>query len=330
MHVHLQGDPDRPGALAPRRVPKFLETSPVEFPVDSSGRLQLAQWITRADHPLTARVLVNRVWQYHFGQGLVGTPNNFGLRGEPPTHPELLDHLAFAFVEKGWSIKWLHRYILQSKTYQRSSTPSAELLTRDPANQWLGRFSRRRLDAEALRDAMLYVSGRLDSKRPGPQPFPHILNWNWTQHNPFKEVYPSNHRSVYLMTQRIQRHPYLALFDGPDPNSSTEKRTTSLVPLQALYLMNHPFVREQAESFAGRMLSFSAGDGRRVRSAYQLAWSRPATAREEQAGSDYIRQYIEQARSERPGEKDQRRLELEAWTSLARVLLTANEFAFVD
>ena len=325
--VHLQGDPDKLGPPAPRRVPKFIEGKPVVFPGDGSGRLQLAQWLTRPDHPLTARVLVNRVWQQHFGQGLVATPNNFGLRGEPPSHAELLDHLAGEFVRHGWSIKWLHRYILQSKTYQLASNPTGGLLAKDPNNRWLGRFSRRRLDAEALRDAMLAVSGRLDLQRPGPHPFPPIQAWGWTQHNPFKEIYPSNHRSVYLMTQRIQRHPYLALFDGPDTNTSTEKRTTSLVPLQALYLMNDPFVREQAEAFAKRILALSPESERRIAWAHEIAWGRPAGKVEIAKGVDYVNRYKhELKRTAESGE----RLELSAWTSYARVLLTANEFVFVD
>ena len=327
VKIHLQGDPDKPGALAGRRVPKFLEDSPVVFPTSGSGRLQLAQWIARPENPLTARVLVNRIWQHHFGQGLVGTPNNFGIRGEPPTHPELLDHLASEFVRHGWSMKWLHRYILQSKTYQLASTTTPELLAKDPDNRWLGRFSRQRLDAESLRDAMLWTSGRLDLKRPGPQPFPPISAWKWTQHNPFKEIYASDHRSVYLMTQRIQRHPFLALFDGPDTNTSTEKRNTSLVPLQALYSMNHPFVREQAEFFARRLLAQAPDQDRRIALAHQLAWGRAATELEVRNGRTYVGRYQEELK--RSGEAAER-LDLGAWTSYARVLLTASEFMFVD
>src|SRR5262249_42829759 len=145
---------------------------------------------------LTARVLVNRVWQHYFGRGIVPTPNNFGLRGQPPSHPELLDHLAAEFVRHGWSLKWLHRHILSSKTYQLPSAATPELDAQDPGNIWLGRFPRRRLDAEALRDALLAVSGKLDLARPGPHPFPPVLKWGWTQHAPFKDVYPSNHRTV--------------------------------------------------------------------------------------------------------------------------------------
>ena len=327
VKIHLQGDPEKLGALAPRRVPKFLEGKPVTFPADSSGRLELARWLTRPDNPLTARVFVNRVWQHHFGRGLVSTPNNFGTRGEPPSHPKLLDHLAAEFVKHNWSIKWLHRFILESKTYQLASMPSPELLAKDPGNVWLGRFSRRRLDAEAIRDSLLAVSGKLDRKRPGPHPFPPIQNWGWTQHNPFKDVYPSNHRSVYLMTQRFQKHPFLALFDGPDTNASTGSRTESLLPLQALYLMNDPFVREQAEAFARRMIEQSADPERRVAWAHQIAWGRPARTEEAAKGVEYVRRYAEELRrTSTPAD----RVDIEAWSSLARVLLTANEFVFVD
>jgi hypothetical protein len=327
VRIHLQGDPDRPGPPAPRRVPKFLEGSPVAFPADTSGRLELARWLTRPEHPLPARVLVNRIWQHHFGQGLVPTPNNFGIRGEPPSHPELLDHLADEFVKHGWSIKWMHRYILESKTYQLSSTPTKELLAADPTNRWLGRFSRRRLDAEAIRDAMLTVSGRLDRKRPGPHPFPPIQNWGWTQHNPFKDVYPSNHRSVYLMTQRLQKHPFLALFDGPDTNTSAEKRTTSLVPQQALFLMNHPFVREQAEGLARRILAIGPESDRRVERLHRLAWGRSPARAELDAALGYVERCQQELK--RTGTPNDR-VELEAWTSYARITLMANEFLFVD
>src|SRR5205085_6639804 len=141
-------------------------------------------------------------------------------------------------------------------------------------NKYWWRFDRRRLDAESLRDALLFVSGKLDLQRPGPHPFPPITSWNWTQHNPFKEVYASNHRSVYLMTQRLQRHPFLALFDGPDTNTTTDKRTSSTVPLQALYWMNSPEVREQAAPFAPRLTTAAASPQERIAFEYQCAYSR--------------------------------------------------------
>jgi hypothetical protein len=273
---------------------------------------------------LTARVIVNRVWQYHFGRGLVPTPNNFGLRGEPPSHPELLDYLAAEFVRHGWSLKWLHRTILASRTYQLSSTPSPEQLSKDPGNVWLGRFTRRRLDAEAIRDALLAVGGTLDVSRPGPHPFPAITTWGWTQHAPFKEIYPSKHRSVYLMTQRFQKHPFLALFDGPDTNTSTGTRTDALLPLQALYFINDPSVRGHAEGFARRLLKHS---GDRIDWAHRLAWGRPATPAEVVRGTDYVRSYAEELRRARTPPD---RVDIEAWTSYTRVMLAANEFVFVD
>jgi hypothetical protein len=336
VRIHLQGEPDKPGPVAPRRVPKFIEGEPVSFPANGSGRLELAQWLTRSDNPLTARVLVNRVWQYHFGRGLVPTPNNFGMRGEPPSHPGLLDYLTTEFMRHGWSIRWLHKHILSSKTYQMASQPRAshaeregytKLLADDPGNVWLGRFSRRRLDAEAIRDALLAVSGNLEPKRSGPHPFPPIEKWGWTQHSPFKEIYPSKQRSAYLMTQRFQKHPFLALFDGPDTNVSTGKRSDSLLPLQALYLMNDPFVREQAEGFARRILTRSAEPESRIAWACESAWGRPPTPAETARGIDYVERYSEELRRENaPSE----RVDIEAWLSYARVLLTANEFVFVD
>jgi cytochrome c553 len=327
-YVQLHGDVEQHGPVVRRGVPKFLEGGrPVTVPAGSSGRLELTRWIVRPDNPLTARVLVNRVWQHHFGRGLVTTPSNFGTRGEPPTHPNLLDWLTARFVEGGWSIKALHRLILLSKTYQLASADDDAGLAIDPGNRWYWRHDRRRLDAEAIRDALLTVAGNLDLTRPGPHPFPPIERWGWTQHNPFKEVYPTRHRSVYLMTQRFQRHPFLALFDGPDTNTSTDQRTASTVPLQALFLMNDPFVTEQAEGFARRLLGASADPARRIDLAHRWALARPATWEEEVRGVHYVEEYRRRlAEAGTPAG----RLELEAWTSYARVLLCATEFVYVD
>jgi hypothetical protein len=327
-YIQVRGEVDERGPVVKRGVPKFLTgDSPLSIPANSSGRLQLADWLTRPENPLTARVMVNRIWQHHFGKGIVGTPSNFGLRGEPPTHPELLDWLAARFVDSGWSVKALHRLILLSRTYQLASSHDDATAAKDPSNRWYWRYDRRRLDAEQIRDALLTVSGKLDTTRPGPHPFPPIDKWVWTQHNPFKEVYASNHRSVYLMTQRFQRHPYLALFDGPDTNTTTARRPTSTVPLQALFLINNPFMREQAQGFARRLIAASADRKQRVELAHLLAWSRPATAKEIQQGLEYMSAYEKElARIGAPRD----RLELEAWTSYARVLISANEFVYLD
>jgi hypothetical protein len=326
--VQRGGEPADPGPVVPRGVIAFLAgPSPRKFPEDASGRLQLAEWLASPDNPLAARVMVNRVWQHHFGRGIVATPSNFGVRGEEPTHPELLDWLARRFVESGWSVKSLHRLIVLSKTYQLSSADDPSAAAHDPANRWLWRHERQRLDAESIRDAMLAVSGRLALSKPPPHPFPPIDQWNWTQHNAFKAVYPSRHRSVYLMTQRLQRHPFLGLFDGPDTNHSTDVRSSSTVPLQALYLMNNPSVREQAEAFAGRLIASSSDPAERIDLAHRLAWGRPPLPAESDRALEFVSRYVsELSRTGAPSE----RVEPEAWTSFARVMLTANEFLYLD
>jgi Protein of unknown function (DUF1553)/Protein of unknown function (DUF1549)/Planctomycete cytochrome C len=307
--------------------PEGRRSSGLDIPPGASGRLQLAEWLTRADNPLTARVIVNRIWQHHFGKGIVTTPSNFGVRGEAPTHPELLDWLTERFIESGWSIKSMHRLILSSKTYRLASDFDEDNAARDPSNRWYWRFDRQRLDAEPIRDALLAVSGNLDLGRPPPHPFPPIDHWAWTQHQPFKECYPSNHRSVYLMTQRLQRHPFLALFDGADTNTSTEARRQSTVPLQALFFMNNPFLQRQAQDFARRLIASPGDVRRRIELAHALAWSRTASVSEQDAGAQYLRNYMKDlSRSGTPNKE----VELEAWTSYARVLLSANEFVYVD
>jgi len=299
-HVFVRGNANNPGAETP---PHFLSCLSAGNPApfhEGSGRLELAHAIASKDNPLTARVIVNRVWLHHFGAGIVRSPSDFGVRGDPPSHPELLDYLAMRFMEWGWSLKKLHRMILLSATYQQSSQDHPEARRQDPENQLLWRMNRQRLDIEALRDSLLAISGELEPGSSGPHPFPHMGTWMFMQHGPFNAVYASKRRSVYLMTQRIQRHPYLALFDGPDTNMSTEKRTTSLVPLQALYLMNHPFVREQAEAFAKRMLAVSPESERRIAWGHETAWGRPASKVEVRKGVEYMSRYMDE--SKRAGE----------------------------
>ncbi len=324
------GDPGRPGAIVPRGVPRlgYLEgPAPPAVAPGSSGRLALADWISRPDHPLTARVIANRIWQYHFGRGIVPTPSNFGVRGEAPSHPELLDWLAARLISRGWSIKDLHRQIVLSRTYRLSSAAHPRNEQVDPGNQLLWRFERRRLDAESIRDAMLLVSGELDLRRPTAQPFPPIEEWHWTQHNAFKVVYPSRQRSVFLMTQRLVKHPFLAIFDGPDTNTSTDVRARSTVPIQALFLMNNPFVQERSAALARRLLRENVGVPDRLALAWELAWGRPATAREAERAGRYL---VDCTWAVLGSGTSANQAELEAWTSLARILLTANEFLYID
>ncbi len=325
--VHLRGDPEKLGPEAPRRFLAVLGGQPLPAEVKGSGRLELARWLTNPDNPLTARVMVNRIWQHPFGKGIVQTPSDFGKQGRPPTHPELLDFLARRFIEDGWSIKRMHRLIMLSETYQRASRDDQTNLQRDPANDYLWRFNRRRLDAEAIRDTLLMVSGGLDRSPGGGHPFPDQTSWDFTQHKPFKAVYHSNKRSVYLMTQRIQRHPFLSLFDGPDTNASTAKRVTSTTPLQALYFMNDPFVHEQAKRLAARLASEASDEVSRIQRAFVMLYGRPASSEEVTQGRDYlegVRTKLEQA-----GVPSERQPSA-SWESYLRALFLSNEFVYLD
>jgi hypothetical protein len=327
-NIQLHGEPGQPGAKVARGAPRFLpDLQGVSPAANESGRLQLAEWIASPRNPLTARVMVNRVWQHHFGRGIVATPSNFGTRGSPPSHPELLDWLTASFVEHGWSLKWLHRVIMNSQTYQLDSGSDGRNGAVDETNRWYWRFERQRLDAEAIRDAMLAVAGVLDCARPGKHPFPEIANWTWTQHFPFKAAYESNHRSVYLMTQRLHRHPFLGLFDGPDTNTTTDVRSSSTVPLQALFLMNSKFLRDTAGTFARRTCAEATATPERIRRMEELAYGRPPTQDEIAGAASYLTQFRNLASSAglNPTQAD-----TQAWLSYARVILTANEFFYID
>jgi hypothetical protein len=327
-NIQLHGEPNQPGERVPRGAPRFLSGCEAPAPgPHESGRLELADWLVSPRNPLTARVMVNRVWQHHFGRGIVATPSNFGTRGSPPSHPELLDWLTATFIEHGWSIKSLHRLIMLSKTYQLASDADAADMALDSSNRWYWRFNRQRLDAEAIRDAMLDVSGVLDISRPGPHPFPPIRDWHWTQHSPFKASYPSAHRSVYLMTQRQFRHPFLGLFDGPDTNTTTDVRSTSTVPLQALFLMNSDFIRDIAGAFARRLCREGGEPPSRIARALALAYCRPPTPGEVSRACDYVKAY---ARGATSAGLSRQKAESEAWLSYARTILASNEFVYVD
>ncbi len=325
--VQQKGDPAKPGGVEPRH---FLTVfGGTTLPVDdkSSGRMKLADWILGDARPLAARVMANRIWQHHFGRGLVPTPNDFGKQGKPPTHPELLDRLAMSFVTQGWSIKKMHRLIMLSRTYRLGGERSEEALARDPNNELLAAFPRQRLDAEAIRDTLLLLGGSLDTTTPGAHPFPPQSDWKFTQHNPFKAVYDTNRRSVYLMTQRIQRHPFLAIFDGADPSASTPARVTSTTPLQALFLLNDPLVHEQARKFAARIFAAANDDAARITRAYELALSRPANSEEVADAKSFLSTVrVKLKSSGTPPDK----IEDEAWQAVARVILRLNEFVYVD
>jgi hypothetical protein len=325
--IHIKGDPAKPGDVVPRRFLTVLGGQELPTDSDASGREQLAEWILAADNPLTARVMANRIWHYHFGRGIVPTPSDFGRQGKPPTHPELLDHLATKFREGGWSVKSMHRLIMLSRTYRQSAARDPRSVALDPSNEWLAGFTRRRLDAESIRDALLMLGGNLDLSPAGPHPFPPQHAWDFTQHKPFKEVYETDHRSVYLMTQRIQRHPFLAIFDGADPSTSTAARLTSTTPLQALYLLNDPLVHEQAKLVAERITAHSADDAERVNFAYELLFARPASPEELSSARQFLADAQQLLRSAGLAPPE---AQAETWRAYVRSLFRLNEFVYLD
>ncbi|MDP6444811.1 MAG: PSD1 and planctomycete cytochrome C domain-containing protein [Pirellulaceae bacterium] len=324
--IQVRGEPQQLGDEVARRNLEVFGGDALPKESSTSGRLELANWLTRPSNPLTDRVFVNRVWQWHFGRGLVNTPSSFGSRGEPPTHPELLDWLASQFRAADYSVKSLHRAIMLSRTYQLASDDHAGNLRIDPENRRLWRYSRRPLDAESIRDAMLAVSGNLDRSAPPPHPFPPVDTWGFTIHRPFHAVYDSNHRSVYLMVQRNRRHPYLALFDGADPNQSVASRQPTTTPTQALFLMNSPFVHEQANGFARRMTAAPGDREEKIRFAFETAHGRAPPAADLEAAVRFFAGYRERLGTT----TDAAARENAAWAALARVLLTSNAFLYVD
>lgn len=325
--LQRKGDPSKPGNVVRRRFLKVLHGEPLEGLEETSGRLQLANWIVDRNNPLTARVMMNRIWQYHFGKAIVKTASDFGRQGQPPTHPELLDWLAQHFMDSGWSIKAMHRTIMLSRTYRMSSVRSTASLEIDPANHLLTAYPRHRLDAEAIRDTLLWLGGNLDPKPGAAHPFPPQSEWKFTQHNPFKAIYESNHRSVYLMTQRIQRHPYLAIFDGADPSASTPARMVSTTPLQALYLLNDKFVHEQAEGLAKRLLLEYPDDSTRINRVWTLMFGRLPDNEETKAATDYL---LAANKELQVSGMQSNNVHEQSWQSLVRSLIRLNEFVYVD
>ena len=322
--LHRKGDHKNLGDAVPRGFPQILGGYKVPSDAKRSGRLELAGWLTDPSNPLTARVFVNRVWQHHFGRGLVRTPDDFGTRGTPPTHPELLDYLAATFVTEGWSVKALHRRIVLSQSYQMACIEDAPSTLRDPQNELLWTFNRRRLSAEEVRDSMLAVSGALDRTPGGPHPFKSELEWRYTQHNPFVDDFPTNRRSVYMMQQRIRQQPYLGTFDGADTNAVTGLRRTDTTPQQALFMLNSDFVHKQAGLLADRLAKEASGAEERIRLAYRLALGRVAT-------DDEVKEalaYLERIRG--PLNAASAADDRAAWASYLRVLLSSNEFIFVE
>jgi hypothetical protein len=298
-HVLVRGDRHKPGAAVTRRLPQLLAAlDDRDFPDD--GRLALARALASEKNPLTARVIVNRVWQQHFGQGLVTTADNFGATGEQPSHPELLDHLAAWFVEHGWSLKALHRYLMASATWQQSSGPQPTALARDMANRLLWRMSPRRLEFEALRDSLLRVAGRLDTHLGG-------------RSAPLED--DNVRRSVYGYSDRFRIPALLRNFDMANPDQSIAHRGETTHPLQALFFLNSPFVRAQAESVNRQPEIAEQVDAReRIRAIYRRILVRLPSADELGLAENYL--------GAAPSESQ--------WAQFAQVLLLSNEFFYCD
>ncbi|WP_435016403.1 PSD1 and planctomycete cytochrome C domain-containing protein [Tundrisphaera sp. TA3] len=323
--VHIRGSASSLGEAVPRR---FLEAIAGPAPSGSpegSGRLELARRIADPANPLTARVLVNRLWHHHFGRGIVASVDDFGVMGQAPTHPELLDFLASEFVRSGWSIKAMHRLIVGSRAYRMDSRPDPEADGRDPVNALWHRREVRRLEAEAIRDAILAVSGRLDRTLYGPGVAPHLTSFMEGRGRPARSgpLDGDGRRSVYLTVRRNFLSPMLLAFDFPTPASSMGRRNTSNVPAQALTLLNDPFLDQQAALWAERARPDPAAPiGPSVVAMYRAAFGRPPGPDELAAAAGFIQ-------GRQPATGDDPKGRLAAWADLGHVLWNVKEFTFI-
>jgi hypothetical protein len=303
LNVMLRGDVGSKGPVVPRHFLHVLsEGEPPPFR-RGSGRLDLADAVASPHNPLTARVIVNRVWAQLFGRPLVGTPSNFGALGERPTHPELLDDLTVRFMQAGWSLKWLQREIVLSAAYRQSSEADLSRWTADPENRLLSHMNRRRLSIEAWRDALLAATGRLNPAVGGPSIDPQDA--------------AERRRTVYSAVSRLELNRMLAQFDFPDPNAHADRRAETTTPLQKLFVLNSPFMVAQAEALAERLRTEVAPDDdrQRMHRAYRLLYARPPTEQEIKLGLAFL-----VAGEDRPAR----------WRQYAHVLLAANEMLFID
>lgn len=305
MKVALRGNLLKTGEVAPRRFLRILSGAKPTHYSKGSGREELAASIIDPQNPLTVRVFVNRIWQHHFGAGLVRTPSNFGSLGESPTHPELLDWLASEFVAQGWSLKSLHRRILCSATYQLGSDYDEESFRADGDNRLLWRMSSRRMDVEAWRDSLLFVTGELDSTLGGPS---------------HSNITETNRRTLYAKVGRngdaFGSDVFLRLFDFPLMRSTVEQRPSSIVPQQYLFFMNSQFMIDRAKSLVARLHSMSDSDEERIKHSYQLLYARDPEPAELQIGLSFVNAASDGG-------------ELSGWDRYAQVLLSSNEFMFV-
>ncbi len=331
-HLLAGGDWRKPRQQLEPGFPHFLDVStphirPIPERKSTGRRSALARWLTQKDNPLTARVLVNRLWQHHFGTGIVATPSDFGAVGDAPTHPDLLDWLAVEFVENGWKLKHLHRLMVMSAAYcQDSRVDPANLVHRramsvDRENHLLWHARRRRLEGEAVRDAMLAVSDELNDRMFGPSARPklpeNISKYAW---KPDPRPEDQNRRSIYVLAQRNMRYPLFDAFDLPDMHNSCARRLTTTTAPQALLLLNSEFVFERGQALAAVLdKRFDGDDTRMIAQGYRLVWGRQPSAEEIQLGLRFLSKQSEVRRSRRA-----------AFADFCHALLNTNEFLFID
>jgi DNA-binding transcriptional ArsR family regulator len=334
MPIHIRGNHQTPGKEVSRGFPDVIQASlrsagaasrHDSLPAGSSGRLELARWLTDPAHPLTARVIVNRVWTWHFGQGIARTPDNFGALGEPPTHPELLDWLARWFMDSGWSVKKLHRLILSSAAYQRAS--AAQSPDSDPDNRLLSHFPIRRLEAEEIRDAILITAGLLDPL-PGGKTVP-LRNRQFVFNHTSQDAtrYDSTRRAIYLPVIRNHLYDMFQQFDYPDPATPTGLRNSSVVAPQALFLMNSPLVTEAAAALAGSLASsITATRAQLLESLFVRLFARHPSTGEIAALENHLR-VLESSAASTSGPAQN--ADQAALARLAHVLFMSNEFVYL-
>ncbi|HYF35675.1 MAG TPA: DUF1549 and DUF1553 domain-containing protein, partial [Prosthecobacter sp.] len=330
--IHIRGSHLTLGKPVERGFPLVMQASLAPkpaFPDKQSGRLELARWLASSDHPLTTRVIVNRVWTWHFAQGIVATPDNFGILGQPPAQPELLDWLARWFSANGWSLKNLHRLIMLSATYQQSSEPlpttKQKAYSADPENRLLWHFPVRRLEAEEVRDAVLSVAGQIDL-RMGGKTVP-LRNRQFVFNHTSKDAttYESTRRALYLPIIRNNLYDLFQQFDYPDPTVSTGLRNSTIVAPQALLLMNSEVATEAGTGFAKRLLKIADTD-QRIDQAHQLAYGRPAAPADLVKGRSFITTVDAHLASDL---SDAARREQRAWALYCQALMMANEFIYL-
>jgi cytochrome c553 len=329
--LYVRGEVDKPGDIVPRGFLQVMTTAPVKIRSGESGRLELANWIASKNNPLTARVMANRVWQHLFGRGIVPTPDNFGVAGQPPTNPALLDWLAITFMDDGWSVKKLIRRVMLSQAYQRDSKNDPNCFEADPENALLWRMTPRRLDAEALRDSTLAVSGLLDPRPPvgsyvakqgeGPTTGP---RFGGPVANAINDP-RNNQRSVYLPVVRDNLPEALSLFDAADPGLVVAERPTTTVPAQGLYLLNSPFMLRVSDAAAEKLLKETTTDTERIRAAYLQFFGRPPSEKEIKSAEEFLGSYRVAAKKDR---NPARLIERETWSAFVQAMLASAEFQY--